>query len=58
MTVPQTDGRLDRLEHRLERAIRVAPYGVLAIATVLAAIADGLGEGAPGGWPATLALSG
>jgi hypothetical protein len=58
VTVPQTDARLDLLEHRLERAIRVAPYGVLAIATVLAAIADGLGEGAPGGWPATLALVG
>jgi ABC-2 type transport system permease protein len=47
VTVPQTDARLDRLEQRLERAIRVAPYGVLAIATVLAAIADGLGEGRP-----------
>jgi signal transduction histidine kinase len=58
VTVPQTDARLDLLEHRLERAIRVAPYGVLAIATVLAAIAQGLGAGAPGGWPVTLALVG
>jgi hypothetical protein len=49
VTVPQTDARLDRLEQRLERAIRVAPYGVLA------AIADGLGEGRPAAgrrrWP-------
>jgi signal transduction histidine kinase len=58
MTMPQTDAHLDLLEQRLERAIRVAPYGVLAIATVLAAIAQGLDVGAPGGWPATLVLVG
>jgi signal transduction histidine kinase len=58
VTAPPTDARLDLLERRLERAIRVASYGVLAVATVLAAIADGLGVPTPGGWPLTLALVG
>jgi signal transduction histidine kinase len=57
VTVPDTDARLDSLEQRWGRAIRVAPYGVLAVATVLAAIAGDLGR-EPGGRAATLALVG
>ena len=40
MTVPQTDIRLDAADRRLERVLRVAPYGLLAVSTLLATIAD------------------
>jgi signal transduction histidine kinase len=43
MTVPQTDVRLDAPD-RLERALRVAPYLLLAVSTLLASIADDLIE--------------
>lgn len=57
MTVPQTDIRLDTPD-RLERALRVAPYVLLAVSTLLASIADDLVEHrtvatgwARSGWP-------
>ena len=37
MTVPETDVRLDSSD-RLERALRVAPYVLLAVSTLLASI--------------------
>ena len=43
MTVPQTDVRLDSSD-RLERALRVAPYVLLAVSTLLASMADDLIE--------------
>ena len=43
MTVPQTDVRLDPPD-RLERAFRVVPYVLLAVATLLAAVGDDLVE--------------
>ena len=43
MTVPQTDVRLDTPD-RLERAFRVVPYVLLAVATLLASMADDLIE--------------
>jgi Histidine kinase len=55
---PAAGQRLDTLERRLDRTVRVAPYVILAISTVLGVIADGLGRQAPGGWPVTLAVVG
>lgn len=43
MTVPETDARLDTPD-RLERALRVAPYVLLAVSTLLASIAADLVE--------------
>jgi cell division protein FtsW (lipid II flippase) len=43
VTVPDTDVRLDPPD-RLERALRVAPYVLLAVSTLLASIADDLVE--------------
>jgi hypothetical protein len=41
VTVPETDVRLDGSD-RLERALRVIPYLLLAVSTLLASIADDL----------------
>jgi signal transduction histidine kinase len=43
VTVPQTDLRIDNPD-RLERALRVAPYVLLAVSTLLASMADELIE--------------
>jgi signal transduction histidine kinase len=43
VTVPETDVRLDSSD-RLERALRVIPYVLLAVSTLLASIADDLIE--------------
>jgi signal transduction histidine kinase len=44
VTVPQTAVELEASEGRLDRALRVAPYGLLAVSTLLATIADDVVE--------------
>jgi signal transduction histidine kinase len=45
VTIPPTDDRLDAAPQRLERALRVVPYVLLAVATLLASMAgDPIGQ--------------
>ena len=44
MTIPPSDDRVDAAPQRLERAIRVVPYALLAVATLIASMAGDLIE--------------
>ena len=44
MTIPPSDDRVDAAPQRLERAIRVVPYVLLAVATLIASMAGDLIE--------------